>query len=30
MATKINDKYANFRYEVVNPDEMREAKWLIE
>ena len=30
MATKINDKYANFRYEIVNPDELREAKWLVE
>ncbi len=30
MATKKTDKYANYRYEIVNPDELREAKWLIE
>ena len=30
MATKKIDKYAGFRYEIVNPDEFREAKWLIE
>jgi hypothetical protein len=30
MATKKPDKYAAYRYEIVNPDEMREAKWLIE
>lgn len=30
MATKKVDKYADYRYEIVNPDEMREALWLIE
>lgn len=30
MATKTKDKYADYRYEIVNPDEMREALWLIE
>ena len=23
------DKYANYRYEIVTPEELREAKWLI-
>ncbi len=33
MATKKNDetdKYADFRYEIVTPEELRESKWLIE
>ncbi len=33
MATKKiekTDKYANYRYEIVTPEEFREAKWLIE
>ena len=30
MATAKPDKYENYRYEIVNPDEMREALWLIE
>jgi len=30
MATKRTDKYADFRYEIVTPEELREAKWLIE
>ncbi len=30
MAMKKTDKYADYRYEIVNPDEMREALWLIE
>ena len=24
------DKYADYRYEIVTPEELREAKWLIE
>ncbi len=24
------DKYADFRYKIVTPEELREAKWLIE
>ncbi len=30
MATKRIDKYADFRYEIIFPEELREAKWLIE
>ncbi len=30
MAATKPDKYENYRYEIVNPDELREAKWLIE
>ena len=30
MATKTPDKYADFRYEIIFPEELREAKWLIE
>ena len=30
MATKKTDKYANYRYKIVTPEERREAKWLIE
>ncbi len=30
MATKKIDKYANYRYKIVTPEELREAKWLIE
>lgn len=33
MATKKTeeiDKYANFKYEIIFPEELREAKWLIE
>ena len=30
MATKRTDKYADYRYEIVTPEELREAKWLIE
>ena len=33
MATKKiekTDKYADYRYEIVTPEELREAKWLIE
>jgi hypothetical protein len=30
MATKKIDKYADYRYEIVTEDELREAKWLIE
>ncbi len=29
MATKKIDKYANYRYEIITPEELREAKWLI-
>ncbi len=24
------DKYANYRYQIVTPEELREAQWLIE
>ncbi len=24
------DKYADYRYEIVTPEELREAKWMIE
>ena len=33
MATKKieqTDKYAGYRYEIVTPEELREAQWLIE
>ena len=30
MATKRTDKYADYRYKIVTPEELREAKWLIE
>ena len=30
MATKRKDKYADYRYKIVTPEELREAKWLIE
>jgi len=30
MATKEIDKYADYRYKIVTPEELREAKWLIE
>lgn len=30
MATKRIDKYADFRYKIIFPEELREAKWLIE
>jgi len=30
MDTKKINKYANYRYEIVTPEELREAKWLIE
>lgn len=29
MATKRTDKYADYRYKIVTPEELREAKWLI-
>jgi hypothetical protein len=32
MATRkieTTDKYADYRYEIVTPEELREAKWLI-
>ena len=30
MATKKIDKYADYRYEIVTEEELREAKWLVE
>ena len=30
MVTKKIDKYAGYRYEIVTPEELREANWLIE
>ena len=29
MATKRTDKYADYIYKIVTPEELREAKWLI-
>ena len=29
MATKKIDKYTDYRYKIVTPEELREAKWLI-
>jgi len=29
MATKRTDKYADYRYKIVFPEELREVKWLI-
>jgi hypothetical protein len=30
MATKKQNKYAGYRYKITTPEELREAKWLIE
>jgi hypothetical protein len=30
MATRKQNKYAGYRYKITTPEELREAKWLIE
>ena len=30
MATTKKNKYASYRYKITTPEELREAKWLIE
>ncbi len=30
MATEKKNKYTDYRYKITTPEELREAKWLIE
>jgi hypothetical protein len=30
MAAKTTSKYADYRYKITTPEELREAKWLVE